>query len=282
VSVSSLCNEVDEMSQWNAMTFEGKDTILRVVREEADGLFALAEQADAWEAASACSEWSTRDIVGHIVDTTEGYFAAFDAARGGGEAPAPHGLGNMAERANEMAQAFRGVSQTELVDRLRTDYAKMNEMLEGLGPEDWTGLMVTHAYMGPVPAFFYAAGQLMDYAVHSWDIRQGSGKAHVLNGDAADLLVPFMFAIWQGTVQADTVTEPVEIGIRVSGRNGGDYKVSVSDQGMVYEAADISDLTVLEFDAGSLVLTAFGRANFGTLRGDRQVADRFLNCFFRI
>jgi uncharacterized protein (TIGR03083 family) len=270
------------MSEWNAMTYEGKDTILRVVREEADGLFALASPPEAWTAQSACSDWTTRDIVGHIVDTTEGYFAAFDAARGGGEAPPPHGLGIMHERANEMAQAFRGVTQDELLDRLRTDYSKMNEMLEALGPDDWTGLMVSHSYMGPVPAFFYAAGQLMDYGVHSWDIRQGSGKGHVLNGDAADLLVPFMFAIWQGTVAAGTVKEPVEIGIRVSGRNGGDYKVSVTGQGMTYEPSDIDGLTVLEFDAGSLVLTAFGRGNFGTLRGDRQVAERFLNSFFRI
>jgi uncharacterized protein (TIGR03083 family) len=270
------------MSQWNAMTYEGKDTILRVVREEAEGFFALASSPEAWTAQSACSDWTTRDIVGHIVDTTEGYFAAFDAARGGGEAPPPHGLGIMHERANEMAQAFRGVSQDELLERLRTDYAKMNEMLEALGPDDWTGLMVSHAYMGPVPAFFYAAGQLMDYGVHSWDIREGTGKGHALSGDAADLLVPFMFAIWQGTVAAETVKEPVEIGIRVSGRNGGDYKVSVTDQGMTYEPSDLDGLTVLEFDAGSLVLTAFGRGNFGTLRGDRQVAERFLNSFFRI
>jgi len=39
---------------------------------------------------------------------------------------------------------------------------------------------------------------------------------------------------------------------------------------------------VLEFDAGSLVLTAFGRMNAGTIRGDRAVADQFLNSFFRI
>ena len=38
---------------------------------------------------------------------------------------------------------------------------------------------------------------------------------------------------------------------------------------------------VIEFDPGSLVLTAFGR-NAGTIRGDRAVADRFLNSFFRI
>jgi hypothetical protein len=31
-----------------------------------------------------------------------------------------------------------------------------------------------------------------------------------------------------------------------------------------------------------MVLTAFGRVNGGTIRGDRQLAERFLNLFFRI
>jgi hypothetical protein len=137
--------------------------------------------------------------------------------------------------------------------------------------------------MGPVPAFFYAAGQLMDYGVHSWDIREGSGNAHGLSGDVADLLVPFMLAIWQGTARSETVTEPFTVGIRVTGRNGGDYRLSLSDQGLSYEPGEIDDLpTLIEFDAGSLVLTAFGRVNAGTVRGDMAVAERFLNLFFRI
>ena len=36
------------MSEWNAMTYEGKDTILRVVRNEAERFFALAEQGYAY------------------------------------------------------------------------------------------------------------------------------------------------------------------------------------------------------------------------------------------
>ena len=32
------------MSEWNAMTFEGKDTSSRVVKREAEGMFAMAEQ----------------------------------------------------------------------------------------------------------------------------------------------------------------------------------------------------------------------------------------------
>jgi uncharacterized protein (TIGR03083 family) len=271
------------MNEWNAMTYDGKDTILRVVRNEAEGMFALADRPEAWDTPTPCDGWTTKDVVAHIVDTTEGYFTAFDAARGTGEAQAPYGLAVMGEKVNEAATAFRGVPQTEMMARLRADFQRMQEILEPIGPEDWTGFMVTHPYMGPVPAFFYAAGQLMDYGVHSWDIRQGSGLAHGLSGDAADLLVPFMFEIWRGTVRTEAVTEPFTIGIRVSGRNAGDYRVSVSSEGLTYEQGEIDSLpAIIEFDAGSLVLTAFGRTNSGTVRGDRDLAARYLNLFFRI
>jgi len=39
---------------------------------------------------------------------------------------------------------------------------------------------------------------------------------------------------------------------------------------------------VIEFDAGGLVLAAFGRANAGTVRGDTALANRFLNMFHSI
>jgi hypothetical protein len=51
----------------------------------------------------------------------------------------------------------------------------------------------------------------------------------------------------------------------------------------VYEVGGLDDLgAVFEFDPGSLVLTAFGRMNGGTFRGDSDLADRYLNLFFRI
>jgi len=271
------------VSSWNAMSYEAKDTILRVVRQEAVQFLELVDSDEAWERGTGAGHWQVRDAVGHLVDTTEAYFVAFDAARSHTEVEPAYGLPGMAERVDRMASAFRDQPRAALVDRLRTDCDTMMDTFDALTEDDWSNLLVPHYYMGPLPAFFYPAFQLMDYGVHSWDIREGSGKAHVLNGDAADLLVPFMFAIWQGTVAGEKVVDPIEIGIRVSGRNGGDYKVSVTDQGMTYEPADLDGLpAVLEFDAGSLVLTAFGRGNFGTLRGDRQVADRFLNSFFRI
>jgi uncharacterized protein (TIGR03083 family) len=260
-----------------------KDNVLRLVRQESDEFFRLASQPEAWGSATGAGHWEVRDVVGHLVDTTEGYFVGFDAARGEGAAPEPLGLVDMHRYVDQGAQAHRAVDQTDLLERLETDRAKMLEVFEGLTDEDWGGLTITHKYMGPLPAFFYPIFQLVDYTVHSWDIRQGTGRAHAIDGEAADLLVPLCFVLWQATARSDAVTEPYTIGIRISGRNAGDTRVTVSPDGLSAEPGDIDDLPlVIEFDAASFVLTAFGRINGGTARGDRALADDYCNLFFRI
>jgi uncharacterized protein (TIGR03083 family) len=275
--------EVCGMTEWNAMTYEGKDTALRVMREEANRMFALAEAPGAWEAPTACESWQVKDVIGHLVDTMEGYFRGFEGARAGAPDPGAHCLGVMHELAGQSAMAFHDLSQQELMDRARADLDKLVGILDPLTAEEWTGFLVPHSFMGPLPAFFYAGGQLMDYGVHTWDIRQGTGQAHGISGDVADLLVPFMFVVWQYTIRPDADLTPFTIGITVSGRNAGQYRVSISGDGMQYEQGSIDDLsTVIDFDAGSFVLTAFGRINGGSVRGDEALADRFLNLFFRI
>jgi len=272
------------MSEWNAMTYEAKDNILRVVKREAEGMFALAERPDLWEAPTASLGWEVRDVIGHMVDVTEAYFVSFDAARGGPAAPEAYGLPGMAARVNTQAQSFRNTPQAEMMERIRADFAKFMGILEDLTEDEWGGLPVPHFYMGPLPAFFYPAFQLMDYGVHSWDIRQGQARAHGLAGDVGDLLTPFMMVLWQATATADDQAEPYDVGILVaSGPNAGGYRIRVGPEGFAYEAGTVDNLPVVfEFDPCSLVLTTFGRANAGTYRGDAVLADRFLNSFFRI
>jgi uncharacterized protein (TIGR03083 family) len=264
------------------MTFEGKATVLRVVRHEAGQFFDLVDRDGVWEAPTGAGHWQVRDVVGHLVDTTEGYFAAFDAARSGRDVEPAYGLPGMAARVDQRAQSLRDEPRGALVQRLRGDFDTMMETFDALSEEDWSNLQVPHFYMGPLPAFFYPAFQLMDYGVHSWDVRQGTGRAHGLSGEAADLLTPFMFVLWKYTVAGDP--QPCELGIRItSGPNAGDTVVTVGPNGMDYRAGSAEGLpAVLEFDPGSFVLTAFGRSNAGTIRGDRSVADRYLNLFFRI
>lgn len=272
------------MTEWDATSYDSKDTLLRVVRVEAERMFDLAGAPGAWDRATACPGWQVRDVVGHLIDVTEGYFVGFDAARSGTSVPDALGLRDMARLLDEGAKAHRGLSQDDALQRLRSDFSKLMEMCSALGPDEWGGLVVTHRYMGPLPAFFYPVFQLMDYGVHSWDIRQGSGRAHGLRAEAADLLVPFMFILWQVTAEPPAAGEAREIGIRVAGgRNAGTWRISVGQNGFGYAAGDVADLpAVLEFDPGSFVLTAFGRSNAGTIHGDVDVAERYLNAFFRI
>jgi uncharacterized protein (TIGR03083 family) len=270
------------MNDWDATNYAAKDNLLRVLRREADALFEMAENGP-WTGKTACTEWETRDIVGHLIDVTESYFVGFDAARSGAAFGDPLGVRVMQDTLDEGAKQHRSLSQAKAVERLRTDFGKMMEIFDGLGPEEWGGLIVPHKYMGPLPAFFYPVFQLMDYGVHGWDIRQGTGRAHGLGGDTADLLAPFMFVLWQATTEVPDDMDAYAVGVSVSGRSAQDYLVNVTVDGLSYAQEDLSGLpAVIEFDPGSLVLTAFGRVNAGTIRGDRGVSDQFLNSFFRI
>jgi len=270
------------MNDWDATNYAAKENLLRVLRREADALFEMAENGP-WTGKTACTEWETGDIVGHLIDVTESYFVSFDAARSGATVADPLGLRVMQESLDAGAKEHRSLSQGEAVERLRADFGKMMEISEALGPDEWGGLMVPHKYMGPLPAFFYPWFQLVDYGVHGWDIRQGSGRAHGLMGDTADLLVPLMFILWQATTDVPSDMDAYAVGIRVSGRNAQDHLVNISVDGLSYAQEDVSGLpAVIEFDPGSLALTAYGRVNAGTIRGDRAVADQFLNSFFRI
>jgi uncharacterized protein (TIGR03083 family) len=273
-------------TQFDATNPASKEKLLQVVREEAERMLELAAVPENWEKGTPSGHWQVRDIIGHMVDVTEGYLEAFRIARAGGTAPPPHGLLVMAERLDEHAMAFRDVPQAEMIRRLRDDFEQMMVVFEGLSDEDWTGLMVPHPFMGPVPAFFYPTFHLVDYGVHGWDVREGVGLPNGLSGDVADFLAPIMFILWQATTVPDRVgAEPFRAGVRVTGRSGGMWHVTVTDSGYTYERAadDDADLPVVfEFDPGSLVLTAYGRIHGGTSYGDQELADRYRNLFHSI
>ncbi len=271
-------------AQWDATNYASKDNLLRVVREEAERFFALAEVPENWHLPTTSGHWQVRDLVGHLVDTTEGYLERFESTRTGSPAEGLAPLTQMAVTADSRALEYRNVPRAELLARLRDAFGRAMKMFEQLGEDDWGSFMVTHAYMGSLPAFFYPIGQLMDYGVHGWDVREGLEMPHFLSADAADLLVPWMFVLWQATTDTSRLEGgDLDVVVRVSGRNGGTYRVKVTKEGMVYEPGSADGASVvLEFDPVSLVLTAFGRTRSGTPYGDLDQARRFAGLFFRI
>ena len=87
----------------NSMDYSGKDTVLDVVRTERANFYDIVDDPRNWNVQTRCTEWEVRDIVGHMIDVTEGYLSRWDMARKG-EAAGALGLlvmGDLQEAATE-------------------------------------------------------------------------------------------------------------------------------------------------------------------------------------
>ncbi len=141
--------------------------------------------------------------------------------------------------------------------------------------------------MGPLPTFFYPAFHVMDYGVHSWDMRYGLGdKLGKLDEATAGVLVPYMFVLMQYTVDARSA-EGVDVvyGLDVAGSWGGKWRVTVKD-GQFNAQPETGNFegcqALFRFDVSDFVLTAFQRFPGGSASGDPKVISCARQLFFRI
>jgi uncharacterized protein (TIGR03083 family) len=269
------------------MDFSGKDTVLDVVRTDAADFFKIVDDPQNWNVQTRCTEWEVRDMVGHMIDVTEGYLSRWDSARKG-EPRDTAGLLVMGESLNTNAQLLRNLPREDAIQRLKDDYARMMDIFEKLTPEEWSSFIVTHPYMGGLPTFFYPAFHVMDYGVHSWDMHWGLGeKDRKLDERTAGVLIPYMlYALLPSTVdQTSAKGVDVEYGIEVSGEWGGKWRVTVKD-GKFEAKPEEGDFegckAVFSFDPSDFVLTSFQRFDGGTARGDQETIDTVRKLFFRI
>jgi uncharacterized protein (TIGR03083 family) len=270
----------------NPMAYSSKDVVLDVVRTERDRFYQVIDNPANWLVPTRCEGWQVRDMVGHMIDVTEGYLTRWDMARKG-ELPAGVGLVVMADDLNKGALALRSLSRDEAIARLKAASSKMMATFEKLTEEEWGGFNVAHMFMGPLPTFFFPAFQIMDYGVHTWDMHWGLGdKDAKLDERTAGVLVPYMFILWQYTVDQDAAKGvDATYGLKVDGEWGGQWKITVKDgQFQAQQVDDLSDVqAVFHFDHPSdMVLTAYQRFEGGEASGDPNVIRQVRNLFFRI
>src|SRR5712692_4689437 len=234
----------------NPMAAEGKDTVMAVLRRDQEKFFRLAEDSKNWNVQTRCTEWEVRDLVGHMIDVTEGYLSRWDIAKRGDTAGAL-GLVVMGETLNDHALDFRKLSRDEALARLKADRDKMMSIFDALTPEEWTSFLVTHPYMGPVPAGFYPAFHIM----MQYTVDQEAAKG------------------------VDVV-----YGMEVSGGWGGKWRVTVKD-GQWSAQPEEGDFkgcdAVFKYTPSDFVLTVFGRFEGGSATGDPAAIQAVRRLFFR-
>jgi len=269
----------------NPMAAEGKETVLEILRRNRRTFFDLVEDPQNWNVQTRCTEWEVRDLVGHLIDVTEGYLARWEVARRG-ESVGALGLQVMGETLNDKAKEFRSLSRDDALARLRAGADRVMAIFEALTPEEWTGLLVTHPYMGPVPAGFYPAFQIMDYGIHPYDIEYGLGeKLAEIDEATAGVLIPYCHVIMQYTVDQDSA-QGVDCvyGIEVSGPWGGRWRATVKDgtwQAAPEEGGFEGCQALFRYTPSDFVLTVFGRFPGGAATGDPEVIEQVRHLFFR-
>jgi uncharacterized protein (TIGR03083 family) len=270
----------------NPMDYGAKDIVLDVVRTERGKFYTVIDDPQNWETPTKSGHWEVRDLVGHMIDVTEGYLTRWEMARRN-EPAESLGLLVMAQELDRVALTFRDLPRDEAIPRLKASSDRLMTIFDSLTADEWGGFNVTHVFMGPLPTFFYPAFQIMDYGVHSWDMRWGLGdKTGKLDERTAGVLLPYMFILMQSTVdQPSAEGVDIEYGIVVDGDWGGTWRAQVRDGQFSYTPADdVSALpaTIRYPDASEFVLTTFGRMEGGTATGDPAVIEKARHLFFRI
>jgi uncharacterized protein (TIGR03083 family) len=270
-------------SRVNVMEYAGKEFLLNLDRAERAEFYTLLNEAP-WEGPTASGHWQVRDLCGHLIDVTESYLERFALTRAGQDAPAALGLPIMAQKLDEGATRFRSLSKEQAIARLKTASDKMFEIFDALDEKQWAGEIVPHVYMGPLPACFYAGFQLIDYSIHSWDIKAGLGREEPLSEDAAVTLIPFMMIVIQYTVDAERGRDlKCNFGIEISGPGGGSWCASVDGTSVtITEGSTEGCDPVFEFEPNDFVLSTYQRKRGGTSRGDEALAERVRDLLFKI
>ncbi len=271
----------------NAFDFKDKEIVLDVVRKERREFYRLIDDPANWNVQTRSELWEVRDMVGHMIDVTEGYLSGWERAQNGQEPIAAVGTGVMADTLNEHAMALRGLSRDEAIDRLKSASSKMLEIFDSLDADAWNNFLVGHYYMGPLPTLFYPVFHVMDYGVHTWDMHWGLGnKDSRLDARTAGVLVPFMLILYSATVEPSSA-EGVDVvfGIEVAGEYGGRWLARVKDGKFESEPTDdLSEAQALFNYAhpSDFVLTAFQRKDLSETSGDPDVIRQVKGLFFTI
>jgi len=264
---------------------DAKSTILSVMRRDRDKFTRLVSDPKNWNVMTRSAGWEVRDLVGHMIDVMEGYFKNWDLAKKG-DAASTAGMEVMGTSLNDHALDFRKLSREEALDRFKKDAQKLDGILDALTADEWGSFIVMHPYGGPVPGGAYATFQIMDYAVHGYDIEYGLGdKLATIDEASAGLILPFTFIFWSATVDQDEARGgDMTYGIHIAGAWGGKWRCTVKDGKFTYEPekGDFEGCDALFFypTVQEEVFTFFGLFPGGAAQGDPAAIKKVRHLFF--
>jgi uncharacterized protein (TIGR03083 family) len=259
---------------------EGQALLLSLLRKEYAGLVGVAANLDEaqWSTASPCEEWEVRDVVGHMVDVAESYLGYFRLAENGWATGEPLGWAAYPHALSTCALSYRRLPRLELLARLEALTEPLLNKFDALDGDAWATTLIPHRYGGPLPPFVMAVFQLIDYAVHSWDVRVAIGASDDIDYETTHTLVPFAFTVYNFLFDADRASGlNVTLLYDIAHPDGSVEPWTVGiDQGQLALTPGVPDSpeAVLELTPTQLLLRVFRQQPCPTT-GDLEAVARF-------
>jgi uncharacterized protein (TIGR03083 family) len=249
----------------------------RVIRGQLARLAGELRRLDAagWDAPSACTGWSVKDVAAHMAESNDRFYQVISAALRGEVAPeftAP-------QRAERQAAVEAG-STDVIVEQLVGRGAACFDMLEGATAEELARGVTVPA--GQLSLAQVAPQRLSECTLHSWDIRVAREPGATLDADAVPLLLDGAIASAgrlgsRGAPSARNATYAVD----VTGSGGGPVGVVVEQRAVrASRGAPARPDATLRLSGEAFVRLVWGRldlrrtveADTEVVEGDRELA----------
>jgi uncharacterized protein (TIGR03083 family) len=226
---------------------------------------------EAWQQPSACTQWQIQDVVAHLVGVAEFYTDTISRGLQDDMAP-PEGFPSagtvnaaaMAEPIAQMALATRERLHDQVLATLETTITGLNDLLAGVGPQEWERLCYHPWRLMPVRQFL--AMTLQELVLHGWDIRSRLTPETSLSPESLPALLELIttsrtsgFLSWAFR-PGPRLSAPVRYRFAVTGPVPSRVDVVVEgDQAYIAEAADAAAAVTFHCDTETYLLLMYGR-----------------------
>lgn len=240
------------------------------------------------EKPSPCERWTVGEIIAHLVWHVETYRGMMerglrdDLSPTEGLPSVPAGTPNrqviVDESYGQAAIDRRRSLGRDLILSFTEEYGKLNTLLAGIAPEDWSKPCYHVAGLRSVESFLTT--YLMELAVHEWDIRSTRGPSPVVSEEIMPILmdkIPGKLGRpWSISFPKITgSTGPVTYRFKLSGIGATDLDVVVEGNKARPEASGAAPANVsVSCDTDTFVLLMYGRFSLeSAVAAGRLTAD---------
>jgi len=271
------------------------EALVGLIKSESERLkeYVSALSPEALERPSPCERWNVGEVIAHLIWFAEIYGGMMERGLRGDLSPTegfPAVPGTLSgpdidELYSQAAIARRRSLGQKLLPAFCERYDRLDDMLKGIGPDDWDKPCYHTARIRPVESFLPTI--VAEMAVHEGDIRSTLEPSPAISKNAVPVLmekIPGNRRPWSVPFEtADSSSQPIRFRLEFNGKSGSRDIVVEGDKTRIESSRDGAANLILSGDSGVFVLLLYGRltidsamaAGYFTAQGDLGLIPDF-------